>query len=94
LYIGAVANGSGAPAVINLLYLPMAFLSGLWLPLHMLPAVLGHLAPLWPSHHLAQLALKVVGLDAGGHPATHIGMLVAVAVLFFLLARARLARRE
>lgn len=92
LYIGTVANGSGAPVVINLLYLPMAFLSGLWLPLQMLPDVFARLAPAWPSYHLAQLALKVVGMDAGGHVAMHVGVLAVVAVAFFVLARGRLAR--
>jgi ABC-2 type transport system permease protein len=92
LYIGTLANGSGAPVVINLLYLPMAFLSGLWLPLQMLPEVIARLAPAWPSYHLAQLALKVVGMDAGGHVALHVGVLAVLAVAFFVLARARLAR--
>src|SRR5690606_31325331 len=32
LYIGSLVGGSAAPVVVNLLYLPMAFLSGLWLP--------------------------------------------------------------
>src|SRR3546814_8296581 len=35
LFIGTLVGGQGAPAVLNLLYLPMAFLSGLWLPLAM-----------------------------------------------------------
>ena len=34
LLLGTLVNGQGAPAVVNMLYLPMAFLSGLWLPLH------------------------------------------------------------
>ncbi|HSE13802.1 MAG TPA: ABC transporter permease, partial [Rudaea sp.] len=33
LMIGSRANASGAPALVNLIYLPMAFLSGLWMPL-------------------------------------------------------------
>lgn len=43
LYIGTLFGGSAAPAVVNLLYLPMSFLSGLWLPLAMLPAVFAKL---------------------------------------------------
>lgn len=93
LYLGTVANGSGAPAVVNLIYLPMAFLSGLWLPLTMLPDVFATLAPALPAYHLGQVALKVVGMDAGGSLAVHLGVLVVVAVAFFILARARLARR-
>lgn len=92
LYIGALVGGSAAPAVVNLLYLPMSFLSGLWLPLAMLPAVFARVAPVWPSYHLGQVALKVVGRDAGGSLALHLGVLAVVTVALFVLARARLAR--
>lgn len=92
LYIGSAVGGSAAPAVVNLLYMPMSFLSGLWLPLAMLPAVFAKLAPVWPSYHLGQIALKVVGRDAGGSLAMHVGVLVVVTVALFVLARARLAR--
>ncbi len=92
LYIGTVVSGQGAPAVINLLYLPMAFLAGLWMPLSMLPALFAKLAPVWPAYHLAQIALSVVGLDDGGSVAVHASVLLAVSALFFLFARRRLAR--
>jgi ABC-2 type transport system permease protein len=92
LYIGTVASGQAAPAVINLLYLPMAFLAGLWMPLSMLPALFAKLAPVWPAYHLAQVALAVVGLDDGGSLIAHVVVLAAVSALFFGLARRRLAR--
>jgi ABC-2 type transport system permease protein len=92
LYIGTTVSGQGAPAVINLLYLPMAFLAGLWMPLSMLPSFFAILAPVWPAYHLAQIALAVVGLDDGGSVALHAIVLLAVSGLFFLLARRRLAR--
>ena len=92
LYIGTAVSGQGAPAVINLLYLPMAFLAGLWMPLSMLPPLFKTLAPVWPAYHLSQVALAVVGLDNGGRVLVHVFVLAAVSVLFFLLARRRLAR--
>jgi ABC-2 type transport system permease protein len=92
LYIGTVVSGPGAPAVINILYLPMAFLAGLWMPLSMLPPLFAKLAPVWPAYHLAQVALSVVGLDDGGSTGVHVLVLAAVSGLFFLLARRRLAR--
>ncbi len=61
LLVGSRVNASAAPAVINFIYLPMSFLSGLWMPLGMLPPFISQLAPLWPAYHLAQLALGVVG---------------------------------
>lgn len=91
LYIGSLIGGQGAPAVVNILYLPMAFLSGLWLPLKMLPDWLEVIAPVWPSYHHSQIALKVIGMDAGGSLALHLGVLLGVTVLFFVLARRRLS---
>lgn len=92
LWLGCLVGGEGAPAVINLVYLPMAFLSGLWLPLSMLPAVLSRLAQLWPAYHLAQIALRVVGKDAGQPLILHVAVLALVTVVFGLLAWRRLAR--
>ncbi|WP_417471565.1 ABC transporter permease [Luteimonas mephitis] len=92
LFVGTLVGGQGAPAVLNLLYLPMAFLSGLWLPLKMLPPVFAAMAPAWPPYHLSQLALRVVKMDGGGSMAMHVAVLVAVTTLFFALARRRLQR--
>ena len=92
LYIGSLVSGNGAPAVVNLVYMPMAFLSGLWMPLHVLPPVFAKIALVWPAWHLGQLALKVVGRDAGASTAMHLAGLAAVTAVFFVLARRRLAR--
>ena len=37
LFVGSLVGAQGAPAVVNMIYLPMAFLAGLWMPLSMLP---------------------------------------------------------
>ena len=91
LYVGSLVGGNGAPAVVNIVYLPMAFLSGLWMPLQMLPPIFTKLAPVWPSWHLGQLALKVVGRDSGSPVLMHLAALAAITVVFFLLARRRLS---
>ncbi|MCB1568749.1 MAG: ABC transporter permease [Xanthomonadales bacterium] len=92
LWLGTLFRGSAAVAVINLVYLPMAFLSGLWLPLAMLPGVFTSLAPLWPAWHLSQIALKVVGMDSGTSLALHVSVLIGMTIAFFVLALRRLAR--
>jgi len=92
LYIGSIAGGQGAPAVINMLYLPMAFLAGLWMPLSMLPAIIGTLAPLWPAYHLAQIALATIGAKSDGALGVHVLVLAVYAAVFFIAARRRLAR--
>ena len=90
LFIGTVTTGQGAPAVVNLIYLPMGFLAGLWFPLAILPAFVQQIAPLWPAYHLGQVALAAIGQPVKGAIATHLLALGAVTVIFFLLARRRL----
>ena len=93
LWIGTMVNGSAAPAVVNLIYLPMAFLSGLWISISVLPKFIGTLAPVWPSYQLAQIALKVVGSDAGGSLWVHFLVLGVITIAFFAMARRGLVER-
>lgn len=92
LYVGSRVGGQGAPAVINMIYLPMAFLAGLWMPLSLLPPFIAKIAPLWPAHHLAQIALATVGAQSDGRTGLHLAVLAVYAAVFFLAARRRLAR--
>lgn len=92
LWIGSHVSASAAPAVVNLVYLPLALLSGLWLPLSALPAMFGTLAPLWPTWHLAQLALPAVGQPAQGSPWVHVAVLLAITAVALGLAQRRLRR--
>jgi ABC-2 type transport system permease protein len=92
LLIGSRVNASAAPAIVNFIYLPMAFLSGLWMPLSMLPAFISQMAPLWPAYHLAQLGLDVIGQAPTGDGAIHVAALVAFTATCFGVARRALAR--
>lgn len=91
MLVGTLVKGQSAAGVVNIIYLPMSFLSGLWIPLAMLPAVLQRIAPVWPSAHLQPLALAALGLGHGS-PWPHVAALLAYAVAFFLLAARRLRR--
>ncbi len=86
LVIGILVNGQAAPAIVNFIYLPMAFLSGLWLPINMLPKFLGTLAPIWPSYHASQIALKVIGDDLGTPIWIHISYLAVFTLGMLWLA--------
>ena len=92
LMIGSRANASAAPAFVNLIYLPMAFLSGLWMPLTMLPKIIGQIAPLWPAYHLSQLALMTVGQVPATGIAVHLLWLAGFTAICFAIARRWLAR--
>ena len=86
LVIGILVNGQAAPAIVNFIYLPMAFLSGLWLPINLLPKFLGALAPIWPSYHASQIALKVIGDDFGTSIWVHISYLAVFTLGMLWLA--------
>jgi ABC-2 type transport system permease protein len=91
LLVGSLVKGQAAPAVLNLIYLPMSFLSGLWIPLSVLPHTLAQLAPVWPAYHLAKLAHYIVGA-AGGEFLPHAFDLAGVSVLFFAVSRRALRK--
>ncbi|MBC8025865.1 MAG: CIA30 family protein [Steroidobacteraceae bacterium] len=93
LCIGAFVSGQAAPAIVNLIYLPMAFLSGLWVPLQFLPKAIQGIATFLPSHHLAQLALGALDLPSKGSTASHVAALAGVTLVFFVLAMRRLGNR-
>ena len=92
LVIGSRANASAAPAFVNLIYMPMAFLSGLWMPLTMLPKVISQMAPLWPAWHLSQLALMTVGQLPATGIVMHLVWLGGFTAICFAIARRWLAR--
>lgn len=92
LLIGTLTKGQAAAAVVNLVYLPMSFLSGVLIPLSALPHALARLAPIWPCYHLAQIALHILDNDEGTGLGLHVGVVAAEGILFFVLAQRRLSR--
>ena len=92
LLLGTLIKGQGAPGLVNMIYLPMAFLSGLWFPLSVMPKFLQQVAGLWPSYHLNQLALSAIGMPYHGFGPTHAAVLCAFTVACLWLAVRRLRR--
>ncbi len=87
LAIGYFAKPNSAPAVVNLIYLPMSFCSGLWIPLFMLPHGLQTFAKFLPPYHMAQLALGCVGMTTEPGPAWgHVEALIAFTMICLGLA--------
>ncbi len=87
LAIGYFAKPNSAPSVVNLIYLPMAFCSGLWVPLFMLPHGLQTFAKFLPAYHMSQLALNSVGMGMSPTPAWgHIEALLAFTMICLGLA--------
>ena len=88
-FIGSLASAKSAPAFVNLLYLPMIYLSGILFPLPKSAEWIAHLSP---AYHLDQVALAAIWAPHSGAPAVHIAVLAAVTVVFTVLAVRRLAR--
>jgi ABC-2 type transport system permease protein len=72
LALGYFAGPNSAPAIVNVLYLPLSFASGLWIPIEALPGAMRTLAHALPPYHLAQLALAAVGAGRGAPAWTHL----------------------
>jgi ABC-2 type transport system permease protein len=89
LFIGTRASGKAAIALVNLIYVPMMHVSGLFYPL---PKFLRAISPLWPSYHLQQLVFTALGIPSYGRAAVHVAVLVGVTLLLTALSIRRLAR--
>jgi len=89
LFIGSWAPASSASAVANIVYIGMAFLSGLFFPLS---GILKTIRPIWPTYHLAQLARASAGMPTDGSLAGHAAFLVVLSAVLILLAARRLAK--
>ncbi len=59
--VGYLAGLNAAVAILNLITLPLAFASGLFVPLDQLPTFVQSIAPYLPTYHFGQLAWGAVG---------------------------------
>jgi ABC-2 type transport system permease protein len=92
LLMGLCLSDKAAPAVVNFVYLPMAFLSGLWVPIQFLPDTVRYIAYGLPSYHYSQLAHAVIGTSQGHNLWLHGLYLVAfcgalIAVIYWRYQR-------
>ncbi len=94
LAFGYSLGPNSAPTVLNLVNLPMAFASGLYIPISQLPPVVGHIAPYLPAYHLGQLALGAIGGQPLGQIGGHVLALLGFTALFLVLALIAYRRDE
>ncbi len=86
LAFGYLVGPNSAPAVLNLAWLPMAFASGLWIPISQLPDEVQSVAPALPPYHFVQLALGTIGASEGGSPVGHVLAVLGFTLLFLAVA--------
>ena len=83
---GYLVGPNSAPAVINLIYLPIAFASGIFIPVDQLPQFIQSIAPYLPLHPFVELGWNAIGVPTDQSVSTAALYLVAYSVGFFLLA--------
>ena len=94
LVVALIVPLNSAPGIANLIYLPMSFCSGLWMPLQFLPHAIKAIAPFLPTYHLAQLILGSLGAPMIGTTASHWSGLFGFTLLMLGIAWIAFRRRE
>ena len=83
-FLGHLTGGESAFGVTYGIYLFLAALGGLWMPVTILPAALQHIASVLPSNRFAELGWRIA---AGGSPSlVGAAMLAGWLVVFTALA--------
>lgn len=94
LALGYFTGPNSAPATINLIYLPMSFCSGLWVPFMFLPKLVRQIALVLPPYHLSQLALGIVGAGSHESSVAHWEVLAAFTMICLGVARIGFQREQ
>ena len=59
LTVGFLFKANGAVAIANILFMGLAILGGLWIPIQVFPPVMQSIAQFLPTYHMAEVALHV-----------------------------------
>ncbi len=88
------ARPRAATTIVNLVFLPLSFLSGFFFPVSQLPAILQDIAPWLPTFHLGQLAwqtmapasdVEAFGVATQGSVWLHVGVVLGWGALCAVL---------
>lgn len=93
--LGSLASARAAVPLANLIFLPLAYLGGLWMPPQMLPDALAAISVWTPTRAMGELAWAA--LDGRALPLRYLAMLAgwtAIAAAVTWAAQARHARRS
>lgn len=94
LVLALLAPANSAPGIANMIYLPMSFCSGLWIPISQLPHFVQKIAPALPTYHLSELMLAALGFGASGSALAHWSNLLGCTLLMLGVAWILWNRRE
>ena len=82
LAIGNFSGPNSASPTVNMIFMPLAFCGGLWIPLQFLPSLMQQAAHWLPSYHFAQIALSVLHAPVEGTLWQHLEALAAFTLIF------------
>lgn len=94
LAIGYFAGPNSAAAVANLIFMPLSFASGLFIPVQFLPTVVQQIAPYMPAYHVGQLGWTVLKAGDGSGLGVHMLWIAGYTVVFLILALVAYRRDE
>lgn len=86
MWLGLVVKIQAVGTVANLIYFPMMFVSGLFIPLASLPGELQAAAHFLPGFHLGAVAWSTVGATTVGSFFDHAAWLLAYTTVFVVLS--------
>lgn len=89
LFVGSLVSGTAAPAVVNVIYFPMIYLSGTFFPL---PEALAPWAMVWPTFYLNQIFYNITLGESVLSVEMCVAVLIGLTLLFAGLAARRLAQ--
>jgi len=93
-FIACLVPPNAGPGIVNLIYLPLSFASGFWMPVRYLPHWLQAVAPALPTYHFAQIALAIFGFAPATAMAAHWAVLGGFTVLMLAAAWITFVRSE
>ncbi|MGH8179593.1 MAG: ABC transporter permease [Steroidobacteraceae bacterium] len=93
-FVACLVPPNAGPGIINLIYLPLSFASGFWMPVSYLPHWLQAVAPALPTYHFAQIALAIFGFAPATGMALHWAVLGGFSVLMLGAAWITFVRSE
>jgi ABC-2 type transport system permease protein len=85
---------ASAGGIANMVYLPMSFVSGLWVPIRFLPHAIQVIAPIFPTYHLAQLMYGALGAPMLGSLTSHLVGIAGFTLVMIGVTRLAMNRRD
>jgi ABC-2 type transport system permease protein len=82
LLVGSLTTANSTPAIVNLIAMPMAICTGLWMPIDFLPEWMQRVAVYLPSYHALQIGRTIIGRSAPWAVELHLAAMLGFALLF------------